>query len=201
MKKLVALLLVLACCFGCTALADTPDFDNMTTADIYDLVSAGKAVLDYRASVTQDKTIISQDGITIGFGEPYYFNSNNKPYAFYNYLVVINESGYDLTIENHSVKMNGWTINDSGFFYKDYYAPEESHTFPNGIRNREESIYNNDVARTAGISSWDELETYTWHFSFTQKIDDTTTRMIELIVDCTFSPDTGLTIAKITQVQ
>ena len=69
---------------------------------------------------------------------------------------------------------------------------------PSGIL--ESSVYTLFVARAAGISSWDELETYTWHFSFSQKISDTTTRSIELIVDCTFSPDTGLTIAKVTPV-
>lgn len=191
MKKLVVLLLVLACCIGCTALAQTPDFDNMTTADIYDLVSAGKAVLDYRASVTRDKIIIDQDGITIGFGEPEPETRANKPELFKNYLVIINESGYDLNIDSIDVKMNGWTVHFRGGDW----------TIANGIRSREHGVFTDGVYRAAGISSWDELTTYTWHFSFSQKIDDTTTRMIELIVDCTFSPDTGLTIAKITQVQ
>lgn len=190
MKKLVALLLAFLCCLGCTALAETPDFDSMTTADIYDLVSAGKAVLEYRASVTKDKTIIDQDGITIGFGKPYTIDSG-EPFQFYNYLVIINESGYDLAITTHEVKMNGWSVS---------FLPSKAISIPNGIRTREECFWNENVARAAGISSWDELETYTWHFSFSQQISDTTTRSIELIVDCTFSPDTGLTIAKVTPV-
>lgn len=196
MKKLVALLLVLACCFGCTALADAPDFDNMTTADIYDLVSAGKAVLDYRASVTQDKTIIDQDGITIGFGEPMLYPDTGNPEQFYCYYVIINDSGYDLALKNHEVKMNGWSV--TSMVVNSY---NETVTISNGSRTRNYNVWSIDVGRAAGISSWDELETYTWHFSFSQKIDDTTTRWLELIVDCTYSPDTGLTIAKITQVQ
>lgn len=195
MKKLVVLLLVLACCIGCTALAQTPDFDNMTTADIYDLVSAGKAVLDYRASVTQDKTIIDQDGITISFGEAETSESDNKPGIFCNNLIIINESGYDLTLETHEVRMNKWTVND----YFNYMRA--TYSVANGSRTRVACVSTFDVAEGVGISSWDELETYTWHFSFSQKIDDTTTRWLELIVDCTYSPETGLTIAKITQVQ
>lgn len=194
MKKLVALLLALLCCLSCTAFAETPDFDSMTTADIYDLVSAGKAVLDYRASVTKDKTIIDQDGITISLGNPRTYDDSNKPYHFYNALILINDSGYDLTLKTHSVKMNGWTVKGNFDFQS------TSYTLPDGTRTREASVWTSSVVNSAGISSWDELETYTWHFSFSQKISGNRTRSIELIVDCTYSPETGLTIARITPV-